>query len=59
MFINTKALRGNDFKSILDGTTVINQKRLFLSCFDVYALGVELLEFYFVTSILAINTGII
>ena len=25
-FINTKALRGNDFKSILNGTTVIKQK---------------------------------
>jgi hypothetical protein len=30
VFINTKALRGNDYKSILNGTTVINQKKVII-----------------------------
>ena len=40
MFINTKALRGDDFKFILNGTTVINQKSLFYFLNGLFPLKV-------------------
>jgi hypothetical protein len=46
VFINTKALRGNDFKSILNGTTANNQKGnyVFKKCSVSQNLREECLE---------------
>ena len=42
VFMNTKALRGNDFKSILNGTTVINQKKVIIFFLNILILSSHL-----------------
>ena len=54
MFIDTKALRGNDFKSILNGTTVINQKGNYILKSNL-PIGVQNMTFKSIDQILRIE----